>query len=305
VISPVNRGYRIRDETMLKHCMVVLAVACTALCARADSTIHESNKWAYAANAGWLNCRTDETNGAAIGQFICAGYFYSPSIGWINLGDGTPTNGIQYSNAAADDFGVNHDGMGNLRGYAWGEGAGWIVFEKLGAAKIDLLSGMVSGLAWGEAVGWVSFTNVSVYLQSIAFDAGPDEDGDGIPDRWERARTGATNIVKSGADTDGDGVADEDEYMADTDPTDAGEFFEIKDFSITNGSNGMVTWASRETRIYAVQTNVDVTLTGGWISAGEPPVQLPDAGATTTREFSDVDKAKGVCRVKVLLPLSQ
>lgn len=51
---------------------------------------------------------------------------YGASIGWISLGDGMPTNGSQYSNLSADDFGVNVDGSGNLRGFAYGASIGWI-----------------------------------------------------------------------------------------------------------------------------------------------------------------------------------
>jgi len=38
-------------------------------------------------------------------------------MGWISLGSGTPTNGIYYQNQSASDYGVNQDGLGNLRGF--------------------------------------------------------------------------------------------------------------------------------------------------------------------------------------------
>ena len=48
------------------------------------------------------------------------------SVGWINLGDGTPRNGVQYSNTNGVDVGVNIEPDGALWGLAWGENIGWI-----------------------------------------------------------------------------------------------------------------------------------------------------------------------------------
>ena len=114
----------------------VLVCLCAALGARAATTMNESNKWAWSEGSGWINCRTDATNGAGLGRHVCSNYMYSPATGWIYLGDGAPTNGWQYTNDSSDDYGVNHDGKGNLRGYAWSTSAGWISFEDLGAPKV-------------------------------------------------------------------------------------------------------------------------------------------------------------------------
>jgi hypothetical protein len=67
-----------------------------------------------------------------------------------------PTNGVSYANASADDFGVNCDSAGNLRGFAYGANIGWINFEDSGAPRIDLSSGRVSGSIYGANVGWIS-----------------------------------------------------------------------------------------------------------------------------------------------------
>jgi hypothetical protein len=63
-------------------------------------------------------------------QYVCLGFIYSANAGWIKLGNGAPINGIQYQNNSANDFGVNEDGSGNLRGFAWGANVGWINFER-------------------------------------------------------------------------------------------------------------------------------------------------------------------------------
>jgi len=67
-------------------------------------------------------------------------------VGWINLGSGSPTNGIQYLNLGANDFGVNLGtaGAGTLRGYAWGANIGWINFESTGAPQVDLATGKLT-----------------------------------------------------------------------------------------------------------------------------------------------------------------
>src|SRR5437016_5663720 len=86
----------------------------------AATTIDAANKYAYGANLGWMDWRGDTNNGAVVGEYVCAGYIYAANAGWINLGSGAPANQIQYQNNAAADFGVNQDGLGNLRGYAYG-----------------------------------------------------------------------------------------------------------------------------------------------------------------------------------------
>ena len=126
--------------------ILVFVVLAVSVPCRADSSINEANKYAYGANVGWINARGDITNGAVIGEFVCSSYLYGANIGWIHLGDGSPTNGVRYGNTSADDYGVNHDGLGNLSGYACGANVGWIVFEtNYGKPKVNLLTGNMDG----------------------------------------------------------------------------------------------------------------------------------------------------------------
>ena len=80
-----------------------------ALTARvgAQSTINSTNKYAYGANTGWMDFRSSPTYGVAVGEVYLSGKIYAANFGWIRVGDGSPVNGHTYSNAAANDTGVN------------------------------------------------------------------------------------------------------------------------------------------------------------------------------------------------------
>jgi len=107
-------------KRLLEMMVVCTLCALAPLAARAGSNIDAANPYAYAANTGWTNLRGDGANGAVIGRYYCSGNMYGANIGWIRLGSGTPANGYCYANSSASDYGVNHDGEGNLRGYAYG-----------------------------------------------------------------------------------------------------------------------------------------------------------------------------------------
>jgi hypothetical protein len=117
----------------------------SALPASASTTIDTTHRYAYGANVGWMNWVGDTNHGAVIGEYVCSGNIYSANVGWINLGSGSPANGIHYQNLSANDYGVNQDAAGNLSGYAYGANIGWIKFEQTyGQPKIDLLTGHLS-----------------------------------------------------------------------------------------------------------------------------------------------------------------
>jgi hypothetical protein len=139
---------------------------------RAASTIDTVNRYGYDANVGWMDGYADGASGAVIGQYVCSGCLYAANVGWVNLGSGSPTNGIQYQNLSANDFGVNQDGLGNLRGYAWGANIGWINFENTGAPKVDLRTGKFSGSAWSANCGWLSLSNAAAYVQTDTISPG-------------------------------------------------------------------------------------------------------------------------------------
>ena len=270
----------------------------------AAATINDPNQNAYGANIGWINARGEGTNGMAVGQSFCTGNAWSANCGWISLGHG-PTNGWQYSNASANDWGVNHDGEGRLAGCAWGANIGWIVFEQTrGQPRVDLHTGILSGYAWSANAGWIGFSNAQAFVQTDTLAPGPDTDHDGIPDDWEMERAGDLTIL-GGSYADGDPVPDVDEYAADTDPL-TSEHLEIVSLATANGTN-TVSWNSRPTRLYRVEaTNMLARppAGGAWADVGGgligPPAAspaqaaIPQAGATSR-----------FYRVKAVVPLSE
>jgi hypothetical protein len=268
---------------------------------QAATTINPANKFAYGANLGWMDWRGDTNNGAVIGEYICSGYLYAANVGWISLGSGTPANGIQYQNNSATDWGVNHDGLGNLRGYAWGANIGWLNFENTGAPKVDLNTGKLSGYVWSANCGWISLSNALAHVQTDVIANGADTDGDGLPDAWERLHFGNLSPT-AGDDPDGDGMNNLQEYLAGTNPLNGNDNLRITVFSTPpGGTMPVVTWTSTPTRRYYLEKALNLGVPV-WVDSGLGQIE-PD-GASTTRSFSDTNAPMRFYRVRAVRPLS-
>jgi len=264
------------------------------------TTIDPLNKYAWAVNLGWMDWRSDTANGAVIGDYVCSGYLYAANVGWLNLGSGSPTNGIHYQNLSASDFGVNQDGLGNLRGYAYGANIGWVNFENSGAPKVDLRTGKFSGYAYSANCGWISLSNTSAFVQTDSFDPGALAP-DGLPIAWLLICFGTTN-VNANADADGDGMSNRQEYLAGTDPTNPNDKLQITAFStLPGGTLATLSWQSTPTRFYYLQKTLDLAQPV-WADSGLGLI-APD-GASTTRSFSDTNAPLRFYRVRAIRPLS-
>jgi hypothetical protein len=271
----------------------------------AATTINPTNKFSYGANIGWMDWRGDTNSGAVIGEYVCSGYIYSADCGWISLGSGSPANTNQYQNLSAGDFGVNHDGIGNLRGYAYGANIGWINFENTGAAKVDLSTGQLSGQVYSANCGWITLNQSFAIVQTDIIRPGTDSDGDGMADAWEMQHALNLTTFNASSDSDGDGASDLQEYRADTDPLDGNSKLKILSpfvaFGGGNQNDDFVTWTSRPTRFYMLAYRTNLT-SDPWHTLG---ALFPPDGATTTRDIAfGASSTQRYFRVQAVKPLS-
>ncbi len=246
--------------------MLASVLAASAL---AQSNINPTNSFAWGDSVGWINWRPDAASGAKIGRYICSGFLYGPQIGWINLGSGHPANRVHYQNDSANDFGVNVDSAGNLRGFAYAANVGWLNFEGVGAARVDFLTGRASGAIYSANAGWISLEGSAFFIQADSIDPGEDSDGDGIPDAWELTYATSLDVFSATGDYDHDGVTDLEEYLADTDPTDPNDYLRIVSLAPTRESDALqLTWTTRPTRTYRIEAASALGLTNQWTDIG-------------------------------------
>lgn len=277
--------------------MVLYVILGLAFTVQAASTIDPVSAYSYGANVGWMNWRGDTNNGAVIGEYVCSGNIYCANIGWINLGSGSPANGIQYQNNSATDYGVNQDGLGNLLGDAWAANVGWIVFETNGAPHVNLLTGVLSGYVWSANCGWISLSNAVATVQTDTIQQGALAPN-GLPIAWLLSNFGTTN-VNANADPDHDGMNNLQEYLAGTDPNNAGSVLRIT--SLTRGTPDpnytTVAWLAVPTRFYVLQERPSLSA-GVWADY----LSVQSLGWNNTA-FDDFNVTNEFFRVQAYRPL--
>jgi hypothetical protein len=298
--SIIGASFVSRDWSLIIY-MVALAFLQPRVSASAATSVNSTNKYAYSADAGWIDFRGNTNAGAIIGEFVCSGYLYGANVGWIHLGSNAPANGIQYQNNSATDYGVNNDGQGNLRGFAYGANIGWIKFESNGAPKVDLNTGRLSGSVYSANCGWISLSNAFALVQTDTIPGGVDSNADGLPDAWERTYFGTVS-VNPNADADGDGMSNREEYLAGTNPTNAADKLTITAFTTSiGGTNVNVTWSSVLTRRYHIQKTTNV-LAQNWLDSGLG--SFTPTNSTTARSFTDTFASNRFYRVEAFRPLA-
>jgi hypothetical protein len=262
--------------------ILALAVLATAA-AQAGSTIDPAARHGYGANIGWTDWQYDTStpDGVTVESYLLHGKIYAANVGWIDTGNGTPASGVQYSQTSGE-WGVNHDGAGNLSGYAYGANIGWIYFDPSIATppRVDLTTGEMSGFAYGANVGWIGLDGITTN-----FAPGSDSDGDVIADAWEYEQLAAAGLppvlgTLGTGDADGDGVSNTEEYEADTNPFDADDVLRITQLTPATGS-ATLQWTFSPRRIYQVKTSTDLVT---WTPYGAPTTAdsaaIPTGGAS-------------------------
>ena len=246
------------------------------------TTIDPRAKHAWCANTGWVNFAPSADDGVLTTEGFLARYAYAANTGWVYFGDGSPADGIAYSNASGEDSGVNVAPSGDLSGLAWGANTGWINFGWTHAGdanrpRIDLATGEFKGYAWAANIGWWNLGAGELFTNTLHC---IDADGDGIGDGWEQQHFGNLSAANATSDADGDGVRDAGEYLSLSDPDDPASYLTI--LRQTPGDffqKVQLVFTSSPGRLYRIELSGDLE---SWADSGLGAF-LPDAGATTRR----------------------
>lgn len=288
------------NSKLPKLALIALLPGWTGL-TRADSNVLPDQAFSWGGNVGWLHWRPQPASGVEVGQFICSGNIYSPTVGWICLGDGSPDNSIQYQNNSGRDFGINVDQAGNLRGFAYGANIGWINFETTGNARLDFNTGKLIGFAYGANVGWIALNDTLFSLAIDTIAPGADTDSDSIPDAWELSYADALTVFSADSDRDRDGQNDLQEYLADTDPFDRSDQLQVVSSTLSADKARLtLTWTSKPTRRYLIETRSQLGASSSWVESGLG-LQL-SSGIQTARTL-ETDPAWQFFRIRAVRPL--
>jgi hypothetical protein len=273
----------------------------SALPSFGQSTISPTDRYAYAANAGWIDFRPSSADGVRVSETFMAGYAYAANFGWISFGNGVPVNGYAYANGNAADYGVNIAADGKLTGYAYAANVGWIQFEQSkGLPQVNPLTGQMSGYAYSANLGWISLKTSLTNLATTTLSR-PDTDGDGIPDSWEMQHFGNLTTANATSDYDHDGSSDLSEYIAGTDPKDPLSRLKVITHSYDTGhTQATLTFTSAPNRTYRLEYDYD--LAGVWTNSPLGTFN-PDSGSTTTRTFTFPTGPKCFFRPVAMVPL--
>ena len=166
--------------TYIKYPVLIAGIVlCLVGVVYAATNIDSTNKWAWGANVGWFNFNPTHGGGVTVYSDHLEGYAWGENVGWIRMGTYEAGGTHTYANDAANTYGVNNDGHGNLSGYGWSTSAGWINFNPThGGVTIDLNTGSFDGFAWGENIGWIHFKNTAPAYNVVTSHPFGDLDGD-------------------------------------------------------------------------------------------------------------------------------
>jgi len=165
--------------------------------------------------------------------------------------------------------------------------ASW--FKDTAAGDLHLLPGTASALDQGCVVPGMS-VDIDGESRPIAagWDIGADEydtwhadsDDDDMPDGWEiRYGLNPTNAADADADTDHDSFTSLDEWIADTNPTNAASFFSVADIHVSNRAT--IVFACSTARVYGLEFRASL-ITGTWSEVtGQTNIPGQDSGVMT------------------------
>jgi hypothetical protein len=112
-----------------------------------------------------------------------------------------------------------------------------------------------------------------------------DTDGDGLPDAWEAANGTLMNIPDADRDSDGDGFTNLQEYLAGTNPLDAGSLLQISGTVITSAAVVLEFFAASN-RTYSVLHKTDLGA-AVWNQLTNIPAQPKNGWMRVTNSMSE------------------
>jgi hypothetical protein len=239
-------------------------------------------------------------HGAVINQYYASGYVYGANIGWINLG-AAPADKLQHRNNSATDFGVNVTAAGALRGYAYGANVGWINFEAIGNPRVDWATGKLAGRVWAANLGWIDLESSTEFLRLEALPVPADADSDGIADAWEIFHASNLTSLSPTSDADSDGLSDLGEYVAGTDPFDAGDRLSLQVSVSTTPRGSNLQFLTKPGYVYVVDQRSILGASSVWSPASEKIIGSGSA-VNLTLPFAN---SYAFYRVRVFPPLSE
>ena len=246
--------------------------------------IEASFRYAYDANAGWIDFSPPVPDNLTVGNYFLKGFAYSANYGWVNFGSG-PANNLAYTGIGSDQ-GVNAtSGTGALSGYAYSANTGWInfgwaAFNDPNRARYTVNSGTFFGYVYSQNTGWINISTAKSANLAIS-----DSDGDNIDDAWEITFFGNLTGAGVGTDFDKDGQTDAADFTAGTLPKDNTSWMRITLFSVDSGkTQNTLNFPSTNTRLYQIWTSTTLS-PGSWVIApttGTGTAEFPGGGGTSS-----------------------
>lgn len=138
-------------------------------------------------------------------------------------------------------------------------------FEQIRPGSDGIIVFKVSRSASSAGNGYL---NAFKLVESDLSPAG-DTDSDGMPDSWENRYYGGTTNANPAGNSDGDPFSNYEEYLAGTNPTNSGSFFEITGFNAQSGMYQVV-WmggTNGATSPYGIFQNTNL-FSSNWVPAG-------------------------------------
>ncbi|BCU75297.1 sialate O-acetylesterase [Luteolibacter sp. LG18] len=217
-------------------------------------------------------------------------------------GDHTQDNGNNTFNVAHNNldgqfhvFRVAND-PGNNVYHVWRDGVrltpvAGVAYDN-NSTESRLILGDYTSQAFGNnfdaVIDYVRYDQTAAYLPT-----GADADSDGLPDSWEYNYSSTITGMTASGDTDQDGKGNLEEYLANTNPLDAGSALKID--SITrNGGSMSIQLTTSPQRFYTLYKSVNLGSAAVWSAIQGPVIGtdgsliLQDPAPTEARAFYKV-----------------